>query len=240
MLKSLTTRKMKGIITSMVLLVSMSTQAALEGILLAPQSGQPAQRLVVLLHGYGSNEQDLLPLADYIAHDYAIVSLQAPIALGNNRFAWYRNGSGAQADITAARQQILNRITQLQRQLKISPNKTLLAGFSQGAVMSWSLVLNSPETIGAAAIFSGRLPESQGITATRQGKVTLPELFIGHGQRDQRIALALDEQAASIAQQRGYSLTFHRYADLGHGINEQELNDFKQWAARLSLQKPSS
>ncbi|WP_241571937.1 alpha/beta hydrolase [Rosenbergiella nectarea] len=230
----------QGIVAMLLCWVTLSAEAALEGILLAPPSGQAPQRLLVLLHGYGSNEQDLLPLADFVAQDYAVVSLQAPITVGPHRFAWYRNGSGAQADIYAARQQILTRIAQIQRQLKISPNKTLLAGFSQGAVLSWSIALNAPESIGAAAIFSGRLPESVGTSPTQQNRPNLPKLFVGHGQRDQRIALALDEQAVALAQHRGYSLSFHRYADLGHGINEQELTDFKQWAAGISLQTPSS
>ena len=233
-------RVTQGIVAMLLCWVTLSAEAALEGILLAPPSGQAPQRLLVLLHGYGSNEQDLLPLADYVAQDYAVVSLQAPISVGAHRFAWYRNGSSAQADINAARQQILTRMTQVQQQLKIPPSRTLLAGFSQGAVLSWSIALNAPHSIGAAAIFSGRLPESVGVAPApvKQNRLGLPQLFVGHGQRDQRIALALDEQAAAIAQQRGYALSFHRYANLGHGINEQELTDFKQWAARLSLQTP--
>lgn len=239
----LTRRLLKFTLASVAILlcwVTFSAEAALEGILLAPPSGQSPQRLLVLLHGYGSNEQDLLPLADYVAQDYAVLSLQAPITLGAHRFAWYRNGTSAQADITAARQQILTRVSQIQQQLSIPPSRTLLAGFSQGAVMSWSIVLNVPHSIGAAAIFSGRLPESVGGRTSQQNRRSLPKLFVGHGQNDQRIALALDEQAVVLAQQRGYPLSFHRYADLGHGINPQELADFKQWAAGLSLQKPSS
>jgi len=220
-------------------LVTQSAQAALDGILLDPPSGKPPQRLLVLLHGYGSNEQDLLPLADYVAPDYAVMSLQAPIPLGGDRFAWYRNGASAQADINTARQQILTRVAEVQQQLNIAPNKTLLAGFSQGAVMSWSIAFNAPQSIGAAAIFSGRLSESVGNIPSQQAGRSLPQLFVGHGEQDQRIALALDEQAAALAKKRGYSLSFHRYADLGHGINSRELNDFKQWATRLSSQTPS-
>ncbi|WP_241650531.1 alpha/beta hydrolase, partial [Rosenbergiella collisarenosi] len=87
--------------------------------------------------------------------------------------------------------------------------------------------MNAPYSIGAAAIFSGKLPESVGTPTRQQNRGDLPQLFVGHGQNDQRIALALDEQAAALAQQRGYALSFHRYADLGHGINPQELTDFR-------------
>ena len=233
------TRIIRVIVVALLCLASLSTEAALEGILLPPSSGQSPQRLLVLLHGYGSNEQDLLPLADSVTQDYAVVSLQAPITVGTHRFAWYRNGASAQADINAARQMILTRIVQVQQQLHIPQSKTLLAGFSQGAVMSWSIALNAPQSVGAVAIFSGRLPESAGATPAIQSKARLPQLFVGHGQRDPRIAFALGEQAVALAQQRGYPLSFHRYASLGHGINDQELADFKQWAARLSLRKPS-
>lgn len=230
---------------SKVLLIAIASaalpaSAALEGILLAPQNGQPAKHLAVLLHGYGSNEQDLLPLSDALASDYAVLSLRAPQTLGGDRYAWYREGKDESQDIDRAREEVVERIHQIQRQLGVAPSATLVAGFSQGAVMSWSIALQSPTVVGGAAIFSGRLPANLPAQPLPVSATTLPNMFVGHGQVDNRIAMPREEQAVAVAKQRGYRVSFHRYATLGHGISSQELKDFSLWSAGLNARTPSS
>ena len=230
---------------SKVLLIAIASaalpaSAALEGILLTPQNGQPAKHLAVLLHGYGSNEQDLLPLSDALASNYAVLSLRAPQALGGDRYAWYREGKDESQDVDRAREEVVERIHQIQRQLAVVPSATLVAGFSQGAVVSWSIALQSPTVVGGAAIFSGRLPVKLPAQPTSAAGTTLPNVFVGHGQADNRIAIQREEQAVSVAKQRGYRISFHRYVALGHGISSQELKDFSLWSAGLNARTPSS
>ncbi|WP_241606889.1 alpha/beta hydrolase [Rosenbergiella australiborealis] len=220
-------------LTVVLILLASPVCAALNGLLLTPQNGQPARHLLVLLHGYGSNEQDLLPIADFLAADYAVVSLRAPIVLGGDHYAWYRAGDLSQSDIDVASGQVIVRVRQLQQQLAISPARTLLAGFSQGAVMGWNIAFHYPTSVGAIAIFSGHLPPSLPHTAPLG---LLPSVFVGHGRADERIPLALDEQAVASAQRWGYSVAFHRYAQQGHTISSPELEDFKHWAQAFTPQ----
>ena len=212
--------------------------AALNGVLLPPPSGQSPTHLLVLLHGYGSNEQDLLPLGDGLNKDYAVLSLRAPLVLGSGRYAWYRQGESARQDIIRAEDGVATRIAQLQQQLAIAPSATILGGFSQGAVVSWAIALDHPALVAGVAIFSGRLPISVSTRDVSVRPLPLPKVFVGHGQLDSRITLGQATQAVALAQQRGYSVAFHRYPQLGHGISQQELTDFSAWAATLTPRTP--
>lgn len=216
------------------ILASVTTShAALTGIMLPPSSGTAPKHLLILLHGYGSNAQDLLPLADWIPEDTLLISLTAPISLGHDRHAWYRHVT-AEHDILSAGEQVEQRLTQLQQQFQISPANTVVGGFSQGAVVSWQLALTHPQNLGGVALFSGRLPDKIQASFERSA---LPKIFIGHGIDDKRIPIKLAEQAADYAKTQGYSVALHRYPAMQHEISRVELQDFKQWLINLNLQK---
>lgn len=209
-----------------VLAMTMNCYADLSGVLLPPNQGEQPKRLIVLLHGYGSNAQDLLPLADWVQPDSAVVTLQAPIDLGNGRYAWYHPSDPLMAnDIRAAGKQVVTQMQELQRQLQISPAKTTIGGFSQGAVISWQIALTYPQAIGAVAIFSGQLPPVINV----QQVTPLPRIFVGHGNNDHRIAVHKAEQAVRYARLQGYLVSSHFYPHMQHEITNNELNDFKHW-----------
>jgi phospholipase/carboxylesterase len=103
---------------------------------------------IVLLHGYGADEHDLLTVAQMISDEYQIISLRAPIALPWGGYAWYQiyqTPIGFRSDDKSRHQSYLmlsETIIELDSQYAIASKPFIVLGFSQGAVMSYSLSLD--------------------------------------------------------------------------------------------------
>src|SRR5690242_20263313 len=117
-----------------------------------PADGSPP--LLILLHGYGSNERDLVGLAPYLDRRFQIVSARAPHFLMPDGYAWFELGWTAANDITINFQQaeqsrvlLTNFVAEALTAYGGDPGRVYLLGFSQGAIMSASVALTAPELI---------------------------------------------------------------------------------------------
>ena len=122
--------------------------------------------LLILLHGYGSNEEDLFSFATELPEDLIIVSARAPQSLGFGSYAWYSINftadQGKFSDIPealVARELVATFIDEIQEKYKITPAKTFLLGFSQGTILSYSVALNYPEKVQKLIALSGHINE---------------------------------------------------------------------------------
>ncbi len=107
--------------------------------------------LLVMLHGYGSHEKDLLPLSAHLPGHFRIVSLRAPLTLDFGGYAWYPLHYDAQGQLSAnpaeaiqAMEMLHGFINELQSRYRQSRRNTCLLGFSQGAILSYSLSIHHP------------------------------------------------------------------------------------------------
>lgn len=130
------------------------------------QPKQPTKNpaLLVLLHGYGSNELDLFSFADELPDNLLIISLRAPYEMGNGAYAWYAINLDSEnnkfSDLVQAResmQKIATTIDSLKTQYATNQNNTFLLGFSQGAILSYALSFNFPNKIEHIIALSGYL-----------------------------------------------------------------------------------
>lgn len=224
-------RYLTGVILTLIcpLLMAAPLQGELQP---AAMAGRPGS-LLILLHGYGSNAADLKPISHWVPENMVVVTLQAPYAIGDHRYAWYRNGKQQSADMQRSDKALAETITRLQQQLQISPEHTLIGGFSQGAVMSYRLALNHPLLISGAAIFSGRLPPADLLPEARSDSEKPRVFYIAHGRQDQVINYRQAEQAVRrLSEQYHLSAEFHEYAKMHHEITLAELTDFQHWLAK--------
>jgi phospholipase/carboxylesterase len=190
--------------------------------------------LLLLLHGVGSNEQDLFSFADRLPAQYLIVSVRAPYILGTNRYAWYEVDLSKGAPIVNAEQaeQSRYRIIQFLEELKsmhaYDESRIYLCGFSQGAIMSYSVGLTRPDLIRGIAILSGRILSEVKPLIINQDKLKHLMVFISHGTKD----LVLNSQYAQDAKQYlislGISPNYNEY-DAGHTITDLMLRDLNYW-----------
>src|ERR1700682_3646676 len=107
--------------------------------------------LLLLLHGIGSNEDDLFSLSPYLDERLLIVSARAPIVMGPGSFGWFNiefTARGLVADVAQAEQSrllLLRFLDEIVGTYPVDRDCIFLAGFSQGAMMSLSIALCSPK-----------------------------------------------------------------------------------------------
>ncbi|WP_313425545.1 alpha/beta hydrolase [Stenotrophomonas rhizophila] len=204
-----------------------------------PATG-PAHGLVVLLHGVGSNERSLQALADGLDKRLQVVLPRAPLAFGADAFGWFTVQFGAQgpvidpAQAEASRLLLIDYVRALQAQHGVDTAHTLVAGFSQGGIMSASVALTAPQVARRFAILSGRIlreiaPHIPADIATRGVRG-----LILHGEHDSKLPFALATAAAARLQALGVDHALHGYpAD--HTLTAAMQADFNAWTARELL-----
>lgn len=195
--------------------------------------GQP-RGLLVLLHGVGSNETSLAGLAATLPESYSVALVRSPIAMGPAAFCAFAvqfTAGGPVIDAHAAeesRQKLLRFVTQLQARTNLPPSLTLIAGFSQGGIMSASLALTAPAAVAGFAILSGRiLPEIAPLMAPREELARLSALIL-HGEHDTTLPVSWAEHSTELLRTLGLSFRDRRYP-ARHEITPAMATDFVAW-----------
>ncbi|MEO6853296.1 MAG: phospholipase [Rhodoferax sp.] len=207
---------------------------------LQPQPARPTA-LVLLLHGVGGSETNLLDMAAAISTQQPgtlVVLPRGPLTLGPGQFAWFRVAFTADgpridaAEADSSRLALLAFITQLQQAHGIAPQRTVVAGFSQGGIMSASVGLSAPERVAGFGLLSGRiLPELEPHLA-KSGQLTQLQAFVGHGEFDSKLPVVWAERSDLLLTALGVSYQSHRYP-IDHGISAAMQADFVAWLQTL-------
>ncbi|HEY6192219.1 MAG TPA: phospholipase [Bacteroidota bacterium] len=186
---------------------------------------------LMLLHGRGANEDDLLGLAEYLDDRLLIVSARAPFpfALGGG-FTWYEIeevGKPEPKMFAESYRKLSQFIDDVVKGYPVDPSKLLLCGFSMGSVMSYSMALTRPQAVAGVAANSGYIAEDSGLNIEWTGVKGKP-FFISHGMYDPVIPVAFARRAKELLEPRGAAITYREY-DMGHQIIEDSLNDMMRW-----------
>lgn len=197
------------------------------------------QPLVIFLHGYGSNEQDLFGIKDELPPQYTYLSVRAPMTLEEGSYQWFRKkGEGAYNgetdDLKTSSQVLLDFVAQAAKKYHTETDKVFLVGFSQGAIMSYEVALRHPEAVGGIAALSGRiLPVLKSELKPDEKRQPLA-IFIGHGTADKRLPYTDGTEADSLLQSLSLKPEFHAYEGVGHSISATEMQDLSAWLQRLN------
>ncbi len=209
--------------------------SALDYRLRLPAPAQPT-RLLVLLHGVGGNECNLLNLADGMEADTLVVLVRGPLQLGAQQFAWFQvrfTATGPQIvpqEAEHSRTQLIALVQSLQQSQGITAENTVIAGFSQGGIMSASVALSAPHAVGGFGLLSGRiLPELQPHIASREQLSGL-RAFVGHGTHDSKLPVTWAERSHALLSGLGVSHSLKLYP-MDHGIGADMQADFVAWLA---------
>jgi phospholipase/carboxylesterase len=189
---------------------------------------------VILLHGVGSNESNLAALAAAIDPEVLVILARGPLEFGPAQYGWFRVAFTAQGpridpgEADASRQTLIHFITQLEVAYGVPPGNTVVAGFSQGGIMSASVALSAPERVSGFAILSGRiLPELEVHLAGRDRLARL-RAFISHGESDSTLPVSWAQRSEQWLDKLGVVYETHRYpAD--HTLNADMQIDFLAW-----------
>ena len=186
--------------------------------------------ILILLHGYGSNEEDLFSFCPDLPEDWFIISFQAPINTPYGDFCWYDiDFTNAEKFINIEQAEksihlILEEISLIRKQYKITNGKVHLCGFSQGGIISYALALRNPQFFNKIACLSS-YPE-QKILQNIADKKSLSHLrfFISHGTEDTVIPIDWGKKGYELLYDLNLYFSFREYHS-GHGINPKNYQD---------------
>jgi phospholipase/carboxylesterase len=196
-------------------------------------AGEP-EGLLVLHHGRGTDERDLLGLADVLdpGGRLQVVTPRAPLTLPSSPgYHWYlvpRVGYPDRDTFDAARAALAEFHDGLWERTGIAPAQTVLGGFSMGAVMSYAMALGAdrPAVAGILA-FSGFLPIVEGWEPSFDDRLGTGA-FVAHGRRDPIIEIRFGRRAHEALEAGGLTVEYHE-SDVGHQINPGEVPAAVEW-----------
>jgi phospholipase/carboxylesterase len=205
-----------------------------------PADGDPDGALV-LFHGRGADELDLLPLLDVLDPDRRLLGVtpRAPLSLppgGAHWYAVYVVGAPDPATFGPTFERASAWLDRLSEETGIPPERTVLGGFSQGAVMSFALGLAKGRSRPAAIVaFSGFVPQLEGFELDLGPP--LPPIAIGHGTYDPIIDVEFGRAARRVLEDAGADVLYREYP-LPHAIDPRFATEVADWIRRLDAWRP--
>jgi phospholipase/carboxylesterase len=200
-----------------------------------PKSKTSESPLLLLLHGFGSNESDLHSFANYLPENHYIVSIRAPFKLPNGGFAWYNISFDEDMNKFNDHQQakdsinmIINFIEELSNKYLIDKDKISLLGFSQGTILSYALCLNYPEKFKNIIGFSGYIDEAMINIESENTDYSKLNLYISHGKDDRVIPVDWARKSTEVLKRNKIKYSFNEF-NSGHTISSENFYDFKNW-----------
>ena len=201
-----------------------------------PAAGEPAG-LLFLHHGRGTDERDLIGLADVLDSERRlhVVAPRAPLSLeGSPGYHWYlvpRVGYPDPETFFAARVALGELHDEIWQSTGIAPERTVLGGFSMGCVMSYATGFD-PDRPAPAGILglSGFIPTVEGWEPALGARKGLP-VFVAHGSRDAVISVEFARDAVRRMREAGVAVDYHE-SEAGHHIDPRELPAAIAWLRR--------
>ena len=191
--------------------------------------------LLLLLHGYGSNDADLFSFAKELPDDYYVVAARAPYDLQYGSYAWYAINFDADenkfSDLEQAktsRDKIVDFIDELVAHYPIDPNNITLVGFSQGSILSYAIALSYPEKVQRVVAMSGYLNTEMAVENFAENDFSNLNIFASHGTVDQVIPIDWARKTKPALDALGIKNVYKEYP-VGHGVAPQNFFDFRDW-----------
>lgn len=203
-----------------------------------PKDTKAKNPLLLLLHGYGSNEEDLFSFASELPEEYYVVSARAPFDMMHGSYAWYAINFDADenkfSDIgqaRASRDIIANFIDELIAEYPIDADNVTLIGFSQGCILSYAVAVSYPEKVQRVVAMSGYFNPEIAVDDYMQNDLSKLSIFASHGTVDQVIPVDWARRSIPMIQSLGIKIVFKEYM-VGHGVAPQNFFDFKHWLSK--------
>ena len=200
-----------------------------------PKTKADKNPLLLLLHGYGSNEEDLFSFASELPDEYYVVSARAPYDLQYGSYAWYainfdadQNKFSDHNQAIISRDLVVNFIDELLDNYPIDASDVTLIGFSQGSILSYSIALSYPEKVQKVAAMSGYLNLDIIKENYQNNNFSNLKIFASHGSADQVIPVNWARKSIPILEGLRIQTTYKEYP-IGHGVSPQNFYDLKSW-----------
>lgn len=193
-----------------------------------------------MLHGYGSNEEDLFSFAEELPQELCIISVRAPYALQPFGHAWYAINFEADntkwsddAQAISSRELMRQFILEACGTYGLDQAQVTLLGFSQGTILSYALALSYPNLIKNVIALSGYINEGILKEGYAENDFSNLGIYASHGQVDQVIPVEWAQRAPVLLERLHIEHVYQEFPS-GHGVIPQNFYAFKNWlVARL-------
>jgi phospholipase/carboxylesterase len=203
--------------------------------------GSAPHPALILLHGLGANELDLLSFAHVMDPQVFAISARAPYSYYTG-YMWYdldRDGPGLGSESIERSLKLLHRfLGGAMEAYPIDPTRVFLGGFSMGAAMAGAMALLEPERVAGVIMASGYLPPDAGGRYRGQDAADHP-IFMGHGTLDPVVPVQYARMTRDYLRGTPVELTYREY-EIGHEVSVEELTHMASWlSAALARNRPS-
>lgn len=213
---------------------AQTAAAGLHYLVRQPSVSTAKPPVMILLHGVGSNEEDLFTFAGRMPGEYLVISARAPNTLAPGSYAWYEVDFATGKPVfnleqaEQSRNTLIRFIGQLGEKHHFDPARVYLCGFSQGAIMAYSVALTRPDLVRGIAAMSGRLLEEVKPRITRSPQLQRLSILITHGTQDATLPAHHAREADTYLRSLGITPTLKTYTE-GHTISAAMLADLLAW-----------
>ncbi|MEM6685960.1 MAG: alpha/beta fold hydrolase [Bacteroidota bacterium] len=206
---------------------------SLHHIIRAPKIKAAKSPVIILLHGYGSNEEDLFSFASELPESLFIISVRAPRDLQPYGYSWYDIHYTATEKISNDEQAIISRdqvadfIDEVVENYPVDRNNVTLLGFSQGTIVSYAVAFTYPKKVKNVVALSGYL-NHRIFEVSRDKNYDHLDFYCSHGSVDQVIPVAAAREITPFMELNDLTHIYEEYP-VGHGVAPQNFYSFKAW-----------
>lgn len=194
--------------------------------------------LILLLHGYGSDENDLFSFAEELPEHYCIISARAPHPMQPYGNAWYAISIDHEGVKTSdnegakvSRDLIASFIDEAVQAYDLDPYNVTLLGFSQGTILSYGVALTYPEKVKNVIGLSGYINEAL-IDLKSNAAYSHLNIYNSHGTVDQVIPIEAARKTPAFLKNIGIESTLSEFP-VGHGVHPTNFYEFKEWLGKV-------
>ncbi len=190
---------------------------------------------LIMLHGYGSDENDLFSFASELPEELLIISARAPYQLQPYGNAWYAINfdavQGKFSDNEQAKESriaISNFIDEVIANYPVDKDNITLLGFSQGTILSYAVALSEPTKIKNVIALSGYINTEIITSEFEKNNFSGLSIYASHGSQDQVIPVSWARKAPELLKDLGIDHTYSEFP-VGHGVAPQNFMELKKW-----------
>ena len=191
--------------------------------------------LLIMLHGYGSDENDLFSFASELPEELYVISAKAPYPMQPFGNAWYAINFDAQQNkwndveqAISSRDLIAQFIDEACENFPVNKENVTLLGFSQGTILSYAVALTYPEKVKNVIALSGYVSEDMLPENLDEKNYTHLDFYCSHGSLDQVIPVDWARRAPQFLSKHNIENTYSEFP-VGHGVAPQNFYEFKTW-----------
>lgn len=203
-----------------------------------PSSLEKNAPVLIMFHGYGSDENDLFSFANELPESLFIISVRAPYTMQPFGNAWYainfdaERGKWSNNEQAIESRDLINTfIDEVIDTYPVDKNNITLLGFSQGTILSYAVALTYPEKIKNIIALSGYINQEIIPKSLNSEDFSHLDFYCSHGSSDQVIPVEWARQTPMFLENLNIKNVYKEYP-VGHGVAPQNFYDFKTWLAQ--------